>query len=409
MSQPPPIPPDGPPPIPDPAIARPPLPDVDAEVPWQEPTFLPLAPPTVAYGCVDSRDWTPCSREELSDRISNDTQGRIIAVWTPDHPTVLPPEEVPFLREAARTRHRKMIQARLKRSLINAVIWTLLFGRFLLADGPERSFGILLVTVLVVIPIALGLLRLARVGGMTADQVANLGTLRRFGMWIGSQKPRATRTIAGGIVLVGISQLAFVFSHAADNASSLQGIALLEEEIRNGEWWRILTAIFGHGGIIHFGFNMFALLALGRQVEALAHWVYIPIVFLLSGVTGCFTSLALIDNARSVGASGGIIGFIGFLVVLEFYHRRRLPRGIFGEMLGNIGLLAVIGLVGIGIIDNAGHFGGLVTGLLLGLLLLRRDTAKLPLKPPGFLTPVAAVCTTVIALSAGLATVMIWR
>ena len=74
------------------------------------------------------------------------------------------------------------------------------------------------------------------------------------------------------------------------------------------EWWRVFTSILTHGGFIHLGFNVYALWILGRRVEGLAHWAYVPIVFLISGVSGSLIGLVMPRTVVfSVGSSGGVI------------------------------------------------------------------------------------------------------
>ena len=90
-----------------------------------------------------------------------------------------------------------------------------------------------------------------------------------------------------------------------------------------GEYWRILTGAALHGGMIHLAFNGYALFVLGRLVETLSNRAHLAIMFLLSAIGGNFMSLDFCPNAtHSIGASGGIIGFLGYLTVYGFYRRK---------------------------------------------------------------------------------------
>jgi rhomboid protease GluP len=118
--------------------------------------------------------------------------------------------------------------------------------------------------------------------------------------------------------------------------------------------------------------NGAGLLAVGPLIEVHSRRDHIPLVFLVSALAGSVASVLLYPNTTSVGASGGLMGFTGFLLVLGCRRRERLPHGFAGAVVLVIAATAVLGLVGFALIDNAAHLGGLVAGWLLGLVLERR-------------------------------------
>lgn len=140
--------------------------------------------------------------------------------------------------------------------------------------------------------------------------------------------------------------------------------------IVQGEWWRLLSSIFLHIGIVHLLFNEYALWAFGREIERLFGSVRFTLIYLLAGLFGSTASFAL-SPAISAGASGAIFGMIGAQVAFFFRNRAR-----FGEM-GRRQLTSLLGVIGVNLflgvtipgIDNLAHLGGLVTGFLLGLVL----------------------------------------
>jgi rhomboid protease GluP len=135
--------------------------------------------------------------------------------------------------------------------------------------------------------------------------------------------------------------------------------------IAHGQVWRLLTAIFIHGNVLHFLFNAYALYYLGRQVETFSGSLRFSLVFLLAGISGTVTSM-LLNRFPSVGASGAIFGLIGAEVVFLYRHREMLGQRGRGA-LQNIALIAALNLFfGLrGGIDNWAHLGGLVGGLAL--------------------------------------------
>ncbi|MEP7355909.1 MAG: rhomboid family intramembrane serine protease [Anaerolineales bacterium] len=177
-------------------------------------------------------------------------------------------------------------------------------------------------------------------------------------------KPFMTYVFLGLITLVFLGQLASGQLLGEDLV--LDYGAKVNSLIAQGEYWRLLTAIFVHASILHFGFNAYALYILGRDVEAFNGPVRFSLVFLLAGLSGSLFSLVF-NPSPSVGASGAIFGLIGALVVFLYRHRK-----LFGERgRRNLQSIVVIALINLAIglrggIDNWAHLGGLVGGLILG-------------------------------------------
>src|SRR5204863_2387757 len=114
-----------------------------------------------------------------------------------------------------------------------------------------------------------------------------------------------------------------------------------------------------------------ALLALGRLVEMHGHPLYLPTVFLFSALCASAASF-YVTAVTSIGASGGIMGLVGFLAVIGLRRRHVVPRGFLKAIAMSVALTAGTGLVAHQFIDNAAHAGGLVGGLLLGAVYVTR-------------------------------------
>ena len=144
-------------------------------------------------------------------------------------------------------------------------------------------------------------------------------------------------------------------------------LALVPSLIDAGEWWRLLTPILVHGGVLHLFLNMYILFMYGPNVEQTFGTVRFVLMFLLSGLMGSAFSYAFPPDSASVGASGAIFGVVGILVVY-LYRRRR--TSFMAQYLRGMGFFIVANLV-FGFlfpgIDNFAHIGGLVGGVLLGL------------------------------------------
>ena len=144
-----------------------------------------------------------------------------------------------------------------------------------------------------------------------------------------------------------------------------------------GEYWRLVTAMFLHGDgtpggtVLHLALNLFALFQVGSLYEVMFGTRRFVTVYFVAGLVASVTSALHIDGA-SVGASGAIFGILGAFVFSVFRSPRWRHEPAARSVVKQIAFLTVANLaIGMRIpqIDNAAHVGGLVAGLLLGALL----------------------------------------
>jgi membrane associated rhomboid family serine protease/Flp pilus assembly protein TadD len=185
---------------------------------------------------------------------------------------------------------------------------------------------------------------------------------------------------------IGLTQVIFGINVAVFLGMALSGSTIMEfspqETVRwganygpltlLGEWWRLLTCVFVHGGIIHIAFNMWCLWNLGALAESLyGRWTYAA-VYLICGVGSSLTSVAWHPGGASVGASGAIFGLAGALIAAFKLGEFSVPRSALTGTLRSLAMFVFYNLIFgavIGTTDNAAHIGGLVTGLILGALI----------------------------------------
>lgn len=147
--------------------------------------------------------------------------------------------------------------------------------------------------------------------------------------------------------------------------------AKVNELIAQGEVWRLLTATVLHGDILHLLFNVYALSALGVNVERYFGHGRFLLIYLLGGLWGSFASFATSPEI-SVGASGAVFALAGATAVYFWRYRENFGdegRAILQNVLMVIGLNLVFGFTNAQI-DNAGHIGGLIGGAVVALGLL---------------------------------------
>lgn len=143
---------------------------------------------------------------------------------------------------------------------------------------------------------------------------------------------------------------------------------------RDGEFYRLLSSTFLHGGLLHIAFNGFAIYALGTECERLYGTGRFLAVYFAGGLGGSVASYAL-NASPSLGASGAVFGIAGGLAAFYYLLRDLLGASSKAQLNNIIGILVinlVIGLTASASIDNWAHLGGLVGGGLMGLILTPR-------------------------------------
>lgn len=362
---------------------------------WARDDAFPKAP--AGWGWVDVKGNShPCdSPDALITIIQDDRQAGVVLVWTPGREHMILPEEMPDAAAAVLSSRKRRACDDLLDSLgklrwfgwllCGLALYMLYQGWFHapgIAAPAERlgfairrmlnsmSMGITLLMFLIFafIPWYQARKRLRELAQWTDGNIAEVVTILRFETWLEWQKAPVTRLFLGLIALVGLAQLL--------PGDSLGAAGLVKDRYLHGEWWRLLTAPFLHGNLIHFLMNASALAYLGKRLEVFARWPHVPLVFLFSACLGGEASARFVA-APSVGASGGLMGWLGFLLVFESLHGRLVPRNAKLRLLAGVLLTGLIGLIGYRFIDNAAHIGGLLAGMLYALIVFPKSASSL--------------------------------
>lgn len=156
--------------------------------------------------------------------------------------------------------------------------------------------------------------------------------------------------------------------NAITNYTALRLGANFAPLLRAGELWRLVAYMFLHASLIHLLVNMYSLYILGSSIENfLGRWKFI-IIYLVSGICGGLLSAATGSNTISVGASGAIFGLAGALLYFGYHYRTYLGEAIKRQIIPVIIINLIIGYLVAGI-DNFGHIGGLIGGILCTMAL----------------------------------------
>ena len=141
--------------------------------------------------------------------------------------------------------------------------------------------------------------------------------------------------------------------------------------VLGGEWWRLFTAMFLHGGMTHLLMNMFSLYLIGRGVEQYFNTTSYLIIYLFSGLLGGLASLYMHPASVGIGASGAIFGIFGAMAGFFLAHREKIEshtKAFMKEFAIIIGINLVIGF-SIPSVDVSAHIGGLIIGFIGGYII----------------------------------------
>lgn len=355
----------------------------DSELPvWARADAFPAAGP--GWGWVDRKGRrTGCSSfDELAEAIIADAGARVDLVWTPNAPGLVLPEEVeelhPALREA-RLRWAKWEISEGKRQMLMFGIAVAVLAGFAgfnyekIVSNGTIGLALILFMIFGFIPWYQGRKRLRKAKIWAAGDMIATAPELRFEVWLSLQKSPFTRLMLGLMVLVGLVQI--YVEHRAPGPFGVSVVAAgLTKHGGTTDGWRLLTAPFLHGHWLHWFMNASALAYLGKRVETFARWPHLVLCFLISAWIGGEASVRFVATS-SIGASGGLMGLLGFLLVFETLHRPLVPQSARRRLLAGVALTALIGFVFRHFIDNAAHAGGLLAGMVYAAVIFPRSSS----------------------------------
>ena len=180
------------------------------------------------------------------------------------------------------------------------------------------------------------------------------------------KNPLVTYAIMAICVILFI--LMYVFGSGATNVRTLIRFGgNVGVYTKHGEYFRLLTSIFLHAGIVHLLCNMYSLYVIGPQVESFYGKLKYLFIFLFSVISVSLLSVAFSgDYVVSVGASGAIFGLLGAICYFGYHYRVYLGNVLKSQIIPIILLNLLIGFTFTGI-DNFAHIGGLVGGIFASM------------------------------------------
>ncbi|MTK13002.1 MAG: rhomboid family intramembrane serine protease [Clostridiaceae bacterium] len=208
------------------------------------------------------------------------------------------------------------------------------------------------------------------------DKAQELATIINYTSTSQNRTTKAERPIIT-YVLISVNVLAYILTaYLSGNIvdSNINVLIFLgakvNQLINQGEYYRFITCMFLHGGIIHLALNMYALNSLGPLVEKIYGRPKYVFIYFLAGIISSIFSY-IFSTSVSIGASGAIFGLLGAALVFAVKMKNSVGKGFMMNIVSVIAINLVIGL-SIPNVDNFGHMGGLIGGVITSLLLFRR-------------------------------------
>lgn len=240
--------------------------------------------------------------------------------------------------------------------------------------------------------------------GWLAKETGNAGAAGRY-----FARARGSAGLSLTMLVLGVT---VAVSFLAESVPGLKLALLLERSVvQQGELYRLLTVTLVHDGPLHLFLNMYALWIIGPIVEQAWGRRMFALFYVLTAI-GASTASFLFSGGPAVGASGAIFGLIGVVLAGTRAHHPMLDRRA-RQIVPQLGMLVIlnlaIGFLAGGMIDNAAHVGGLISGLWLGFVVppgkvpTLRSAWQHPTGDPAVRSPLL-ISAGVIGLAAVIAT-----
>jgi len=204
------------------------------------------------------------------------------------------------------------------------------------------------------------------------------------GLFGDHEAPVTSALLVANILMFGITFLALAAHGEAGGMRILWGMGG-EATYRLGmsgpypifyqhQWYRLVTAMFLHGGLIHIGFNMMSLMQLGPALEELYGSARYFFLYVVTGAFGFLVSAfpAAFLGHYSLGASGALLGLVGAMLAVTTKRGGIFMRDLRARLISSVVILFILGFSGMGL-DNAAHFAGLACGFMLGKIFVDRQ------------------------------------
>ena len=191
------------------------------------------------------------------------------------------------------------------------------------------------------------------------------------------RKPWMTYVLIGLCIFVYLGMCYFQYiylpkegipSQSGQNVTLLTFGAEWGPLVHQGQWWRLITAMFVHIGFAHLFLNLLTLYFIGPELEFYLGKMRYLLLYLLCGIGGNVVSLFFDGNAISAGCSTALFGLFGYYIVQAKLSSSPWMRELGRQYFVFIAMNIIFNLFDSNV-SLSGHLGGLLSGVLLGFIL----------------------------------------
>ncbi len=367
---------------------------------WKEQIKLPEKPSGMAYGFISKWGGKPIPCDKATLMTTLETKPKTRYVTTPAHDTfIIPGSDYETLQPLLKQR-----KSTIKMNLWFSAFFTFMFALLLfITDSSSgemwynNSFFLSLLAI-GILPLFKALYELITIKKINEHNFVAESTWMKFYAWL-SQKVSIPIFIITGISIA----IAWV-QHKAGIELSLELVGTTKTQFFTGEYWRILSVSLLHINMLFILTNTILIFIMGHLVSKIAGFAYIPIIFLTAGLVGNLLGLYLSPDSITAGISSGIMGLIGFVLILSIKLRAYIPRQITEAMLYIIALVMIcsLGFSGIEPLSNIAHAGGLISGMLIGILSFQSQKNIIPYSSSSVINILGLIATFILIVGFGI-------
>ncbi|MCE7993485.1 MAG: rhomboid family intramembrane serine protease [Roseivirga sp.] len=265
---------------------------------------------------------------------------------------------------------KKSLKRVIRKSLFRVYSKQIFFWAYLgiqLMDNTSHEFGIyttdvqLLLIALILIPLLNALISLIEIRKIKLEDISRRFEYRRFKNWL-----RQGEYISHFYLPLVIGIFYCWQYGSGDNPIELFGLTKPFEDLSS--YYKLFTVVLVHANFPHVILNLILLSLLSNLFLRFASYKRLLVVFFTAVLVSSLFSVLLIPSGTSVGASGGSIGLLGFVLAISIKSRTFIPQKFTLRLLFYTGIAATLGFSTWEAIDNAAHLGGMVAGIILGFL-----------------------------------------
>ncbi|MEM7384588.1 MAG: rhomboid family intramembrane serine protease, partial [Verrucomicrobiota bacterium] len=319
----------------------------------------PAKPANAGFGYLEEgKPFEETTREELVAALG-DPRKNISLIGVPGSEKLLPQQILWQFSDSDAKDQRKKLLPHLNKALFMAALFLGLYFY-------TKSFYMLIALMFFGLSPLMEVLGAWFQGPRTAEE-------NRFRAIDGALFSRWMKNQPIGYLIGGVAVLIGIFLIQYFELSIIRSVikaGLVKSRVADGEWWRLVTCGLLHGGWIHLLFNGMALFTLGRVLTSCLRPTTLAALFLF-GVLGGSILSQLLTTSRSVGASGGLCGFLGFLTVMVVLFRKEVPGFLAAGVIRTNIMMVILGFLGMRFIDNAAHGGGFLVGAAFAFILFQ--------------------------------------